>query len=52
MSNAVERNTHRNLKLGSRKVDTGNHLGGRVFDLETEIEFEELEGISSVTVEI
>lgn len=52
VSNSVERDTHSDLKLSGGKVDTGNHLGGRMLDLETRVELEEEEGVVGVGVEV
>jgi hypothetical protein len=38
--------------LGSREVDTGNHLCRRMFDLETRVKFEEIEDVFRVAIKI
>jgi hypothetical protein len=48
----VERNTHGDLELSGGKVDSRNHFCGRVLDLETGVELEEVEDILCVAVEI
>ena len=52
VSDPVKRNTHGNLKLGSGKVDARNHLGGRMLDLKTRVELEEIEYILCMAVEV
>lgn len=49
---AVEGDTHRNLQLGSGKVDAGDHLRGRMLDLETGVKLQEIEHILRVAVEV
>jgi hypothetical protein len=48
----VERDTHGNLKLGSGQVDTTDHLSGRMLDLETGVELQEVELVVGVGVEV
>lgn len=52
ITDAMERNTHRYLKLSCREVDTADHFGGWVLDLETRVELEEIEFILRWAVEI
>jgi hypothetical protein len=52
MFDVVGRKTHGNLELSSREVDSGNHFCGRMFDLEARVEFEEVEDILRMAVEI
>ena len=52
VTDAVKRKTHSNLKLSSRTVDTANHFRGRMLDLQTRIEFQEVEFAVRVRVEI
>ena len=52
MLDAVERKTHGNLELSGGKVDSGNHFCGRMLDLETGVELEEVEDILRMAVEI
>ena len=48
----MERDTHGNLKLGSRQVDTTDHLSGRMLDLKTGVKLEEVELVVGVGVEV
>jgi hypothetical protein len=48
----VERNTHRYLKLSCREVDTADHFGRRVLDLEARVELEEIEMVLSWAIEV
>lgn len=43
VADVVEGDSHGDLELGGGEVDPGNHLGGRVLDLETRVELEEVE---------
>ena len=52
MLDAVERKTHGNLELSSREVGTGNRFCGRMLDLKTGVELEEVENIFCMAVEI
>jgi hypothetical protein len=52
MFDAVERKTHGNLELSDGEVDSRNHFCGRMFDLGARVEFEEVEDILCVAVEI
>jgi len=52
VSNSVKRDTHGDLKLSGGKVDAGNHLGGRMLDLETRVELEEEERVVDVGGEV
>ena len=52
VTDAVERNTHSNLELGSWQVDAGNHLSCRMLDLETRIKLEEVEFVVCVRIEV
>jgi hypothetical protein len=52
VANAVERQTHSNLQLGGGKVDTRDHLGGRMFDLKTRVQLEEVELVVVVRVQV
>jgi len=53
---AVKRNAHCHLELcrelRSGQVDTCNHLGGRMLDLEMRVELKEVERIISMAVEV
>ncbi len=50
VTDAVKRDTHGHLQLGGRQVDTADHLGGRVLDLETRVELQEVELVIGVRV--
>ena len=52
VTNAVQGNTHGNLELGSGQVDSRNHLGCGMLDLQTRIQFEEVEFVVGVRVEV
>ena len=52
VADTMKRNTHGNLELSGGKVDTRDHLGGRVLNLETRVEFEEIEGSLGGTVKV
>lgn len=52
VSNAVERDAHGDLELGSGEVDSRHHLGCWVLDLEARVEFKEIENILCVAIEV
>ena len=52
VTDAVEGNTHGNLELGGRNVNACHHLGGRVLDLQTRVELQEVELVVGVRVEV
>lgn len=52
VSNSGKRDTHSDLKLSGRKIDTRDHLGGRVLDLKTGVELKEEEGVIGVGVKV
>ena len=52
VSNTVKRDTHGDLELGSRKVDTRDHFSSRMLDLKTRVELEEIEVILGVIIQV
>lgn len=52
VADAVEGNTHGNLELSSRKVDTTDHFRGRMLDLQTGVQLKEVELVIGVRVEV
>ena len=52
VADAVEGNTHGNLELSSREVDTTDHFSGRMLDLQTGVQLEEVELVIGVGVEV
>jgi hypothetical protein len=52
MLDAMERKTHGNLELSSGEVDSRDHFCGRMLDLETGVELEEVEDILRMAIEI
>ena len=52
MLDAVERKAHGNLELGGRKVDSRNHFCSGMLDLEAGIEFEEVEDVLGMGIEV
>lgn len=48
----MEGYTHSYLELGSGKVDTRNHLSCRVLDLETRVQFQEVEIVFGMAVQV
>lgn len=52
VADAVERDAHGDLELGSRQVDARHHLSGGMLDLKTRIQLEEVEVILCVIVQI
>ena len=52
ISNAVERNTHSNLKLGGREIDPRDHLSCWMLDLKTRVQLQEIERVIIMTIEI
>ena len=49
---AVEGDTHGDLELRGGQVDAGDHFGGRVLDLETGVQLQEVELVVGVRVEV
>jgi hypothetical protein len=52
IADAVKGKTHSNLQLSSRQIDTTDHLSGRMLDLETGVELQEVELVVGVRVEV
>jgi hypothetical protein len=52
VTDAVQGDTHGNLELSSGEVDSGNHLSGGMLDLKTGVQFEEVELVIGVRVQV
>ena len=52
VTDAVQGDTHGDLQLGGWQVDTGDHLSGGVLDLKTRVQFEEVELVIGVRVQV
>lgn len=52
VADTVQGNTHGNLQLSGGQVDTAHTFGGRVLDLETRVQLEEVELVVGMGVQI
>ncbi|KAH6606988.1 hypothetical protein Trco_006141 [Trichoderma cornu-damae] len=52
VADPVQGDAHGNLELGSRQVDTADHFGGRMLDLEPRVQLEEVELVIGVRIQV
>ncbi|RUS22134.1 LOW QUALITY PROTEIN: hypothetical protein BC937DRAFT_90266 [Endogone sp. FLAS-F59071] len=50
VADAMQWNTHRDLELRGGEIDARDHFGGRMLDLQTRVEFEEVEVVMGVRI--